>query len=481
MNMADAIKTKKSDDLVGWYNNVVLNSGMMDFSAVKGFPVYKPYGYSIWEDIEAYLDKRFKEIGVKNAYFPLLIPESILSKESEHIKGFAPEVAWVTKGGDKDLDEKLAIRPTSETIMYDSYSRWVQSYRDLPLLINQWNTVVRWETKETRLLLRGREILWQEGHCAFETDTEAENNALSILGIYKEFMEKVLAVPVFEGKKSESEKFSGAVTTYTIETIIPNNFMIQSATSHYLGQNFSKPFDIKFVDRSNQWKYVYQTSWGISMRAMAAMVMVHGDDNGLVLPPAVAPIQVVVIPIIKDESGKEKILSYSKEVAEKLRKMELRVYLDDRDDQSPGWKFHQYDLIGVPVRLDVGEREEKSRTVSAKFRFDGSKDTISEKNLIDIADRLADVQKAMLEKAKEAISKQIAETIDKKEFIRLLKKDEKVVKAAWCGEPACEGKIHEETGATSRCIPLAKEKLISESCIYCGMPAKFNAFFSHTY
>ncbi len=479
--MADAIKTKKSDDLIGWYNNVLIESGMMDFSAVKGFPVYRPYGYEIWERIVEYLNKRFRELGVKNAYFPLLIPESILSKESQHIKGFTPEVAWVTKGGDRDLDERLAIRPTSETIMYDSYSKWIKSYRDLPMLINQWNTVVRWETKETRLLLRGREVLWQEGHCVFETAKQADANAIAMTKIYRDVMEKILAVPVFYGMKSEAEKFPGAEKTYTVETATPNNFMIQSATSHNLGQNFSKAFEIKFIDRQNNWQYVYQTSWGISMRSIAAMVMVHGDDNGLVLPPAVAPIQVVIIPIVKDDKKKEKILVYALEIKKKLDAMGIRAHLDDRDDQSPGWKFHQYDLLGVPIRLDIGEREEGSRTVSAKLRFDGSKDTFEEKNLIEIADKLGDIQSQMFENARLSASKKVEEISDKAEFIRKLKKDEKIVKAAWCGREECEGKIKEETGATSRCIPLDNEKMISEKCVYCGEPAIYNAYFSHTY
>lgn len=266
--MAEGIDVKKGEDLISWYNQVVIKSEMVDFSAIKGFAVYRPYGYEIWERSVQYLDSKFKSVGVRNAYFPLLIPESILSKEKEHIKGFNPEVAWVTMGGDTKLDERLALRPTSETIMYDSYSKWIKSYRDLPLLINQWNTMVRWETKETRLLLRGREVLWQEGHCVFRTEEEADNNAREILQFYKQYMEEMLAIPVIAGRKSESEKFAGAVDTYTIEAVLSNNFMSQAATSHNLGRNFSKPFDIKFLDENNNLQYPFQTSWGISMRSI---------------------------------------------------------------------------------------------------------------------------------------------------------------------------------------------------------------------
>lgn len=478
--MVEPLKTRKRDDITQWYNEVLVASEAMDFSGVKGFPVYRPYGYFMWEVMQKALDEEIKKRNVKNAYFPLLIPESTLSKEKEHIKGFNPEVAWVTLGGEKQLEEKLAIRPTSETIMYESYSKWIKSYRDLPILINQWNNVVRWETKETRLLLRGREVLWQEGHCAFETEKEAESNAREMGLVYKKIMEEVLAVPVLFGKKSESEKFAGAVSTYTVEAILPNNFMSQAGTSHYLGENFARPFDIKYLDRDNKWRFVQQTSWGMAMRALGIMIMVYGDDKGLVLPPAVAPIQVVIIPIIKGGDS-EKLLGYVKKVEKLLVGEGIRVLLDDRIEYSPGWKFNEYDLKGVPIKLEIGERELASGSVTLKFRWSGAKKTIKLNSLQSLKDVLKSIQKDMLEASKKASEDRIVQIKDREGFVSALKGEKNVAKAAWCGRIECEEEIKQATGATSRLILLDKEKLISDVCVFCGRKAENNAVFAKSY
>ncbi len=477
--MAEGINIKKESDLISWYNQVVIKSEMADFSIVKGFAVYRPYGYEMWERSVEYLDGKFKSIGVKNAYFPLLIPESVLSKEKEHIEGFNPEVAWVTMGGDTKLDERLAIRPTSETIMYDSYSKWIKSYRDLPLLINQWNTMVRWETKETRLFLRGREVLWQEGHCVFKTEEEADKNARDILNFYKDFLENMLAVPVIAGKKSQSEKFAGAVTTYTVEAVLSNNFMSQAATSHYLGQNFAKPFDIKFLDEKNELQYPFQTSWGISMRSIGIMLLVHGDDKGLVLSPHIAPYQCVIIPIIKEE--KDKVLEYCGQIESRLKEIGIRVLLDSREDYSPGWKLNEYDLKGVPLKIQIGKRELESRNISLKTRINNVQSIVSFNEIEQVKEKLEEIHRNMLENVREENKKRIREESSKDNFVKALKESLYIVKASWCGTPECEDKIKNETGATSRLIPLETEKLINEKCIFCGNEAKVNAYFAKSY
>ncbi len=478
--MADRIKVRKEDDIIGWYNQVLLNSEVVDFSDIKGFAVYRPYGYEMWESSMYYLDSVFKERGVKNAYFPLLIPESLLTREKEHVKHFNPEVAWVTMGGDSLLDERLAIRPTSETIMYRSYSKWIQSYRDLPMLINQWNTMVRWETKETRFFLRGRENLWQEGHCVFATEEEAVSNAEDMIRVYKKFSEEVLAFPVLMGFKSEGEKFAGAVRTYTIEAVLPNNFASQVGTSHYLGQNFSKPFDVKFLDRGNRSQYAYQTSWGVSARAIGVMILIHGDNSGLVLPPSIAPIQAVVVPIMNGKSG-ESVEAYAGEVYGALKALGIKVLLDDRREYSPGWKFNEYEMKGVPIRVEVGEKEVKERKVSLKTRFNGSKDEVPFDAISTIPDRLADIQREMFERAEALMKSALTVETDRGEFVKKLKEGKYIVKAAWCGNPMCETKIGDETGAVSRMIPMTDDELLDKKCIFCGQEAEHNAYFGQSY
>lgn len=479
--VSDKKRVKKEDNLIEWYNDILLRSGMVDFSAVKGFTVYRPYGYEMWERMKEFLDTKFKAFGVKNAYFPLLIPEKMLNKEEEHIKGFSVEVAWVTKGGDHDLDEKLAIRPTSETIMYDSYSKWVKSYRDLPLLLNQWNTMVRWETKETRFLLRSREVLWQEGHCVFTSEEGAMKNVMDALYSYEAVMQELLAVPVILGVKSEGEKFAGAVRTYTVETILHNNFASQAATSHYLGQNFSKPFEVKFLDENNEWKYAHQTSWGTAMRDIGIMVLVHGDEKGLVLPPRLAPIQVVIIPILKGGEDDKKVLDSAKQIHDTLTKMGVRIELDERTEYSAGWKFNEYDLKGVPIKLEVGKREVEADSFSIKTRFSGEKETLHTKDLKNIPDMLEKIQKDMFDHAKKEMDSRIKTEKNRDNFVKALKESDYVAKSAWCGRTECEERMKNETGATSRLISIGKEELIDKNCIFCGEPAEFNAYFAKSY
>lgn len=479
--VADKLKYRKADNLIEWYNEVLLKAEVVDFSEVKGFAVYRPYGYSMWESTQRYLDSKFKSIGAENAYFPLLIPEKILNKEKKHVEGFSPEVAWVTMGGDRELDEKLAIRPTSETIMYDSYSKWVKSYRDLPLLLNQWNTMVRWETKETRFLLRGRENLWQEGHCAFASAKEAEENAVDVLGFYRKFMQDILAVPVLVGRKSEKEKFAGAFRTYTVEAVLSNNFTSQAATSHDLAQNFSKAFEIRFLDDKNSWQNVYQTSWGISMRSIGVMVLVHGDDSGLILPPRIAPIQVVVIPILKGTAADKEIREYTKKVETELKALGIRSKLDDRDTYSAGWKFNEYDMRGVPIKIEAGERELSSDSLSVKVRFGGEKYLIKLNELKKISSKLEEIQEKMFEGAKKDMAARIKIEKDKENFILELKNAKAILKVSWCGKEDCENKIKETTGATSRLIPLEKEELIDKKCVFCADKANFNAYFAQSY
>jgi prolyl-tRNA synthetase len=476
---AEKIKYKKEENIIEWYNTVLTSAEVADFSSVKGFTVYRPYGYRMWEILRDALDYDFKAEGVQNSYFPLLIPEKLLKKEKEHVEGFAPEVAWVTKGGNAELEEKLAIRPTSETIMYESYSKWIKSYRDLPLLLNQWNTVVRWEIKDTRLFLRGKEVLWQEGHCAFATNEEAERNAEKMIRVYAKIVREVLAVPSLVGMKSESERFAGAVKSYTIETFMPNNYALQCGTSHNLGQNFSKSFDIKFLDEKNEWHHVFQTSWGLSMRALGAMFMLYGDDRGLVLPPNVAPTQVVIVPILGKND--EEILKVSAKIVEELKKEGLRVLLDDRTNYTAGWKFNEYELKGVPVRIDVGQKEVASGEIKLKIRFTSSSEIVSLERLKEVKAVLNRVQKDMLESSERRLARVIKEERDKESFITNVSSAAEIAKVAWCGRKECEAGIKEKTKAVSRAISIEGEKLIDKKCIFCGRDAVCDAYFSQSY
>lgn len=468
--------TSPEQDFSRWYTDVIKMADMVDYSDVKGCMVIKQYGYGIWELIQSELDSRFKATGHKNAYFPLLIPKSLLEKEAEHVEGFAPEVAWVTKGGQEELSEPLAIRPTSETIICSMYSKWIQSYRDLPVLLNQWCNVLRWE-KSTRPFLRTSEFLWQEGHTAHATAQEAEEETEKMLGVYVDFAENVLAIPVISGKKSEKEKFAGAQHTYTMEAMMQDGKALQMGTSHNLGQNFAEGFNIKFLDKNGAQKYVYQTSWGVSTRMIGGLIMVHGDERGLKLPPKVAPTQVVIVPIASHKGGVEEA---AREVNERLLSEGIRSEVDLRD-QSPGWKFNESELKGIPVRIEIGPRD-LEKGVATVFR----RDTLEKQefNLDTLPEQinalLEIIQKNMLEQARERLESRTYTAKNWNEFKDGIEEKQGFVKAMWCGDEECEAEIKEETGATTRCMPFDQEEL-SEVCVHCGKPAKHMMYFAKSY
>ena len=469
--------TPREEDFSQWYTDVILKTDLVDYAPVKGCMVIKPYGYGIWENIQRELDTRFKATGHKNAYFPLFIPETLLRKEAEHVEGFAPEVAWVTRGGSEELAEPLVVRPTSETIICAMYAKWIQSYRDLPVLYNQWCNVVRWE-KSTRPFLRTSEFLWQEGHTVHATKEEAQEETLKMLGVYKEFAENVLAIPVVTGQKTEKEKFAGALKTYTMEAMMQDGKALQAGTSHNLGQHFSKVFDIQFLDRDGQLKYGWQTSWGVSTRLIGAIIMVHGDERGLVLPPKVAPIQVIIVPIAIHKEG---VVDKAREVYQKIAAAGIRVELDDRDTQSPGWKFNEWELKGVPLRLEIGPRDIENNQVVLVRRDNFEKKFVPMDNMIQaIQDLLVEVHDGVYQKALKMRENYTSVARDFDEFKEIMKEKEGFVKAMWCGARECEDNIKAETGATSRCIPFEQEHL-ADNCVYCGKPAKHMVYFAKAY
>ncbi|MBU6999085.1 MAG: proline--tRNA ligase [Theionarchaea archaeon] len=470
------ITIKKEENFSEWYNQVVLKAELADYSPVKGCMVIRPHGYRIWELIQSFLDTRIKETGHQNVYFPLFIPEHFFEREAEHVKGFSPEVAWVTHGGDTPLEEKLAVRPTSETIMYDMYSKWVRSWRDLPLLLNQWCNIVRWETKMTKLFMRTREFLWQEGHTAHSTKEEADEEALKMLDVYREVYEDLLAIPVIQGTKTESEKFPGALYTLTLESLMPDNRATQSATTHNLGQHFSKAFDITFIDKDEQKKYVWQTSWGLSTRSVAVAVMVHSDDKGLVLPPRVAPIHVVIIPIIFQES-REAIQEMALKVKEKLGT--VVVVLDDREEYTAGWKFNHWEVKGVPVRIEIGPRDVKKDQVVLVRRDTGEKRAIPVNTVEEeVQNTLVTIQEDLFRKAKRFLEENTV-TANNYEDLKACIEDKKLVRTNWCGSEECEAIIKDETGASSCCIPFNEE--VQGTCVYCGKDAKYPVYFAKHY
>jgi len=478
MSEQEGVTVRKSEDFSEWYTQVVLKSGLADYAPVKGCMIIRPYGYAIWEKIREIFDGMIKETGVRNAYFPLLIPERLLKKEAEHFEGFTPEVAWVTKGGKKKLEEKLAVRPTSETIMYETFSKWIRSWRDLPFRVNQWCNVVRWETKATKLFLRTREFLWQEGHTCHATKEEADEEVRLRLNQYKKLVEDYLAIPVIVGKKSEGEKFAGALYTTTLEAMMPDGKALQMATSHNLGQNFSKAFDIKFLDKDGRGKYVWQACWGLSTRTIGALVMVHGDDKGLVLPPRIAPYQVVIVPIYYEKDEKKEVMKKAKEVSERLRKEGIRNVLDDREEYTPGWKFNEWELKGVPLRIEIGPKDVKGGQVVLARRDNSEKSVVKEEELVkEVRRALEDIQKNLFKRAKEYLEEHITPVNDFEEFKEVLEKKRGFLKAPWCGELECEEKIKEETGATVRVIPF-EEKVGSSKCFFCGKKAKCVAYFA---
>jgi prolyl-tRNA synthetase len=443
--------------------------------------VFREHSYAIWEKIQEIFNQKIKATGHRNVYFPMFIPESFLKKEEEHFAGFVPEVAWVTMGGDTPLEERLAVRPTSETIMYAMYAKWIRSWRDLPIKLNQWCNIVRWETSATKLFLRTREFLWQEGHTAHASNEEADKEVMEILAAYKDLMENYLAIPVLTGKKTESEKFKGALYTMTLESLMPDGKALQMGTSHNLGQNFSKVFDIKFIGEDEKDHYAWQTSWGVSTRLIGALVMVHGDDKGLVLPPKIAPIQVVIIPITYKDADKEAILEKARELFEKLQKNGIVVTLDDRAEYTPGWKFNEWELKGVPIRIEIGPRDIKQKQITLARRDTSERMAIkNEESATHISELLEEIQTNLFDEAKKALDKNITTVKNYGELKEVLKENGGFIRACWCANPTCEEKIKEETGATIRLVPFEKEKVFSK-CVHCGEEAKEVVYFARAY
>ncbi len=479
--MADAI-TPRSQDFAQWYNEIVRRAELADYTPVRGCMVIRPYGYALWENIQAALDRRFKETGHQNAYFPLFIPYSFIQKESEHIEGFSPQLAVVTHGGGEKLEEPLVVRPTSETIIGHLYSKWINSYRDLPLLINQWANVVRWEMRP-RLFLRTTEFLWQEGHTAHATPEEAEEEALRMLDVYADFAENEAAIPVIKGRKSESEKFPGAVCSYTIEGMMGDRRALQMGTSHNLGQNFARAFDIQYLDRNNQLQYCWTTSWGVSTRLVGAIVMVHGDDQGLILPPRLAPIQAIVVPIYKDQEERARVLAFVDRVRE-LLESRVRLKVDDRDEYTAGWKFNEWELRGVPLRIEVGPKDvAEEQVVLARRDVPGKegKWAVPLTKLPEEAPKALDeIQKALYERALRFREEHTHRPGSWDEFVAAV--EDGFALAPWCGDAACEEAIQEKTKATNRCLPLQQEPLPpGAACIHCGRPAREWAIFARAY
>ena len=458
--------TNIEDDFAKWYTDIVLKAGLADYTDVKGFIAIKPYGFAIWEGIQKYADGKFKEHQVKNLSMPVLIPESLLNKEKEHVEGFAPEVAWVTVGGGETLEERLCVRPTSETIFSTMYAKWLSSWRELPYLYNQWCNVLRWE-KETRPFLRSREFLWQEGHTIHETAEEAKKFTLEMLDVYQDVIENLLAIPVLKGEKTPLEKFAGAESTYTVETLMHDGRALQGGTSHYFGQNFTKPFEVKFQNREGKEEYAYQTSWGISTRLIGAVIMAHGDNRGLKLPPRVAPIQAVIVPIAIKKEG---VLENADKLYEKLKE-EYRVELDRRDQYSPGYKFNDWEMKGVPVRIELGPKDIENHVCVIVRRDTSEKIEV----LLDEVERrlgeiLEEIQRNMYDTCVKRVQEKTTIAHNLEEFEKNINENQGYVKTMWCGSNECEETIHERTGAKSRCIPF-KQEHIGDTCVCCGKPA----------
>ncbi len=468
----------KEEDYSRWYLDIVKKADLMDYGPVKGTMIIKPYGYAIWENMQQDMDRRIKETGHENAYFPLLIPESYLKKEMNHVEGFAPEVAWVTKGGNEELEEPLVIRPTSETIICSMMSDWIQSYRDLPMKLNQWANVMRWE-KSTKPFLRTSEFLWQEGHTAHATHEEAEEEAMQMLEVYRAFAEEFLAMPVVAGIKTENEKFAGAEHTYSIEALMSDGKALQAGTSHHLGQNFSKVFDIQYSDKDNQMQYAYQTSWGSSTRMVGGLIMTHSDDRGLALPPKVAPIQVVIVPILRGD--KEMVKDKAHELAKQLKALNIRAKVDDREEMTPGWKFNEYEMRGVPVRVELGPKDiEKNQFVLAR-RDTGEKAFLSLDSFTQtIQDTLAEIQVNMYNKAKHFMDSHTYEINSLEEMKEQLLQEKGFMKSWWCGDIACLDHVKEETGVTPRNIPF-EQREGHDKCLVCEKESSTTVLFARAY
>lgn len=486
--------TSRTEDYSQWYNDLVIKGGLADYSAVRGCMVIKPYGFSLWENMRDQLDKMFKETGHVNAYFPLFIPKSFLSKEAAHVEGFAKECAVVThyrlmndtegKGivvdPDAKLEEELIVRPTSETIIWNTYKDWIQSYRDLPLLINQWANVVRWEMR-TRLFLRTAEFLWQEGHTAHATKEEAVEETLRMLDVYAEFVEEYMAVPVIKGVKTPNERFAGAEDTYCIEALMQDGKALQAGTSHFLGQNFARAFEVQFLNKENKQEYVWATSWGVSTRLIGALIMAHSDDQGLVLPPKIAPLQVVIVPIYKGEESKAVIDTKANEIAASLKALGIRVKYDNSDNSRPGWKFAQYELQGVPVRLAMGLRDIENKVVEVARRDTKEKNSVSMDGLANhVVKLLADIQQSMFDKALAFRTTKTTNANSWDEFVKLLDEKGGFIAAHWDGSAETEELIKEKTKATIRCIPLNNKKEEGK-CILTGKPSTQRVLFARAY
>jgi prolyl-tRNA synthetase len=476
------ISAKKSGDLSEWYTQVVLKAELADYTTAKGFIVIRPYGYEIWEGIKSYFDSRIKKTGHRNAYFPTLIPESLLKKEGEHFEGFTPEVFWVTESGTEPLSERYAVRPTSETIIHDSMSRWIRSWRDLPMLLNVWNSVLRAEIKSTKPFIRSAEFLWQEGHTAHSTEKEAEKEVMDILLTYRDVMQELLAIPVIIGKKTDKEKFVGAVYTTTLEAMMPDGKAIQMGTSHHLGQNFSKPFEIRFLGEDSALHFVWQTSWGISWRLLGAVVMEHGDDRGLVLPPKVAPIQVVVVPIIFSSSKTAEVMKKCSEVLEALTGGGVRGFVDSRENYTPGWKFNEWELKGVPLRIEIGPRDVANNSFVLVRRDLGVKKSFPLSRLLEsVQTTLDEVHSLMWKNALTRLESQTKAARSLDELSKIVQAEGGFVKGAWCGSPECETKVKDETGADVRLIPFDESPEAGSMCLVCGKTAKQVAYFARAY
>ena len=474
------ITVKKSEDFSEWYTQTVIKSELVDYAPVKGLIVLRPDGYSIWESLKSSLDKKFSATGHRNGFLPTLIPESLLTKEKDHFAGFNPEVFWVTKSGDGELGDRLALRPTSETLAYTLFAKWIRSWRDLPLKINFWNTALRAEIKATKPFLRTSEFLWQEGHTVHVNSEEAEKEVTDILELYKKTVEEELAIPVITGKKSEKEKFVGAVYTYTMESLMPDGKALQMGTSHFLGQNFSKPFELKYADKENVESYAWQTSWGVSWRLIGGMIMVHGDDRGLVLPPRVAPIQVIIIPIYYSDEDKEKIGKVSKEIEEKLKDAEIRVQVDNREQLTPGFKFNEWEMKGIPLRIEIGPKDLEKNQVTFARRHNRQKDDQEITGLVErVVSELDKIHNDMFSDAKKILEDRTSEVDTYDDFKAELEKG-RLIKAPICNNPKCEEEIKEETSADVRVIT-SDAKDTDSKCIKCSDQSSIRPLFARGY
>jgi len=468
--------TSMEDDFAQWYTDIVKKAELIDYTSVKGCMVIKPAGYAIWENIQKDLDSRFKETGVENVYLPMFIPESLLQKEKDHVEGFAPEVAWVTHGGLEPLQERLCVRPTSETLFCDFYAKDVHSHRDLPKVYNQWCSVVRWE-KTTRPFLRSREFLWQEGHTAHATAEEAEERTIQMLNVYADFCEESLAIPVVKGRKTDKEKFAGAESTYTIESLMHDGKALQSGTSHNFGDGFAKAFDIQYADKDNTLKYVHQTSWGMTTRMIGAIIMVHGDDSGLVLPPRIAPVQVMVVPIQQKKAG---VLDKANDVWAALKKIGIRAKMDD-SDKSPGWKFSEQEMRGIPMRIELGPKDIENDQAVLVRRDTREKVVVALDELaVKVQELLEVIQNDMLKRARVHRDAHTYVAADYESFKKTIEEKPGFVKAMWCGAQDCEDRIKEDTAATARCIPFEQED-VAATCVCCGKPAKKMVYWGRAY